>query len=180
LRAAETQELKRIVVDAAQHVLPACGLAVAPPSDAGAERPGANEVVAFMGFTGDSLRGTVAIAAPLELVRAAYPLALEQAGGWQLEVFDWAGEIANRLLGRIKHALVERSIAIEASTPRVMLGEQLRISRSTEGTVCAAAFPVGGAFVRVWFDASTIEDSTLLDDPAGPSSASEGDVLLFD
>jgi CheY-specific phosphatase CheX len=168
------------VVDAVQHVLPACGLHVAPPTDVGADHPGADEVVAFMGFTGDSLRGTVAIAAPLELMRAAYPLVLDDAGLWQLEVFDWAGEIANRLLGRIKHSLVQRSISIEASTPRVMLGEQLRISRPTDATVCAAAFPVGAAFVRVWFDASTIEDSTLLEEPAGPNSAPEGDVLLFD
>jgi CheY-specific phosphatase CheX len=180
LRAAETLELRRIVVEAARHVLPACGLDVAEPAEAGASVPSSREVVAFMGFTGDALRGTFAVMAPIELMRRAYPLALDERGNWELEVFDWAGEIANRLLGRIKHSLMARSISIEASTPRVMLGEQLRITRPTEGTVCAAAFPVDESCVRVWFDASTIENSTLLAAPAGPSTPPEGEVILFD
>lgn len=178
----EATELQQLVIESAQHVLPACGLAIGemgePPP--GAEDP--KQIVAFMGFTGDVLRGTLVLKAPLEILRAAYPLPLNASGDWQLDVFDWTGEIANRLLGRIKLALTARGADVEASTPRVMSGEHLHVSRSTKGTVCAAAFRVGDSAVRVWFDAVAAEGRDLFTVPAeaAPDSLPEGDVLLFD
>jgi CheY-specific phosphatase CheX len=178
----EVTELQRLVIEAARHVLPACGLAVGEPQEGHVEQANTQQIVAFMGFTGDMLRGTMAIVAPVELLRAAYPLPLNDQTRWQLEVFDWTGEIANRLLGRIKLGLTARGADIEASTPRVMQGEHLHLTRSTKGTVCSASFPVGNATLRVWFDAIWPEDRALfpVSATAAASSPPEGDVLLFD
>lgn len=178
----EALELRKLVIESAQHVLPACGLDIGELEEDAKETPKAQQVVAFMGFTGDYLRGTMAIVAPVELMRAAYPLPIKDAARWQIEVFDWAGEIANRLLGRIKLGLTARGADIEASTPRVMQGEQLRVTRSTKGTVCSASFRVHDSSVRVWFDTIVAEGRDLFSVPAAgaPSSPPEGDVLLFD
>jgi CheY-specific phosphatase CheX len=178
----EVLELQRLVLEAAQHVLPACGLEVGEPAEPRADAASTQQIVAFMGFTGDVLRGTMAIVAPVELMRAAYPLPLQDTARWQIEVFDWAGEIANRLLGRIKLGLTARGADIEASTPRVMQGEHLHVTRSTKGTVCSASFPVGGSSIRVWFDAIWPEDQALFPIPAAAamSMPPEGEVVLFD
>jgi len=182
MHAREAVELQRLVIEAARHVLPVCGLDVGELEEDQAAAEGVLQIVAFMGFTGDVLRGTMAIVAPAELLRAAYPLPLNDATRWQLEVFDWAGEVANRLLGRIKLGLSARGADVEASTPRVMLGEHLHITRSTKGTVCSAAFRVRGSVVKVWFDAVSTEGCDLFTVPASivPSSLPEGDVLLFE
>lgn len=177
----EAIELQQLVIDAARHVLPACGLG-AGVLDETAEDANTQQIVAFMGFTGDVLRGTMAIVAPVELMRAAYPLPLADSARWQIEVFDWAGEVANRVLGRIKLGLTARGADIEASTPRVMQGEHLHVTRATKGTVCSASFRVRDSAVRVWFDAVVAEGRDLFTVPAAgaPSSPPEGDVLLFD
>jgi len=183
MHAKEAIELQKLVIEASQHVLPACGIAVAEPeADDPATSDGIPHIVAFMGFTGDVLRGTLAIVAPVDLLRAAYPLPLGDSTRWQLEVYDWTGEVANRLLGRIKLGLSARGADIEASTPRVMQGEQLHVTRSTKGTVCSAAFRVGSGVVRVWFDAVSTEGRDVFAVPASAAASTppEGDVLLFD
>lgn len=184
MQAAEAEELRHLVVGSTLHVLPGCGLQVTEPiepiepiADESAEK----QVVAFLGFTGDALRGTIAIVAPLELLRSAYPLPLAGKPTWQVEVFDWAGEIANRLIGRIRSGLAPLGVMIEASTPRVMQGEQLHVTRSTQGTVCSAYFPVGSSWVRVWFDATSDDERPLF---TGASAATtsvpvEGEPVLF-
>jgi CheY-specific phosphatase CheX len=179
MQASEAAELRAMVMSSAEHILPACGLAIGAPIDMPTGDP--KQVVAFMGFTGDVLRGTIAVVAPLELIRTAYPLPLNDAARWELEAFDWAGEIANRLLGRIKLQLVPKGVSIEASTPRVMAGEQLHVTRSTHGTVCSTCFPVADSWVRVWFDAISAENRPLFvqADARVVNLPPEGDVLLF-
>jgi CheY-specific phosphatase CheX len=176
----EAKQLHDLVIQAAAHVLPSCGLAIAEASEIPRDFSEPRQVVAFMGFTGDLLRGTMAVVAPLALMRDAYPLTLHDSARWEFEVFDWTGEVANRVLGRIKLELVARGVEIEASTPRVLLGEQLLVTRSTKGTVCSAHFPCGESWVRVWFDAIAAEDRPLFSAPAHAASPTpEGDVLLF-
>ena len=176
----EAIELNEIVVAAARHVLPDCGIPLGELLQNADDTAEVKQLVAFMGFTGDVLRGTLAMVVPIELMRRAYPLAFRDNVRWEFEVFDWAGEVANRLLGRIKLGLGARSVDIEASTPRVMLGEQLHVTRSTRGTVCSACFATSGTPMRVWFDAISPEGQSVF----GPASAAggqpEGDVLLFD
>jgi CheY-specific phosphatase CheX len=181
MQAAEAEELRRLVVASTLHVLPACGLQVTEPTDPVADESEEKQVVAFLGFTGDALRGTIAVVAPLELLRSAYPLPLADKAQWQVEVFDWAGEIANRLIGRVRSGLALRGVMIEASTPRVMQGEQLHVTRSTQGTVCSAYFPAGPSWVRVWFDATSADERPLFSgsSTAPASIPAEGEPVLF-
>lgn len=75
MQSSELAELSAIVLSSARHVLPSCGLAIGEPAESDGP-PEPRQVVAFMGFTGDALRGTMAIVAPFETIRHSYPLLL--------------------------------------------------------------------------------------------------------
>lgn len=181
MHASEAEELRGLILEACHKVLPGCGI---PISGITAEEDlgDPKQVVAVMGFTSDSLRGTMAMVAPLKLIRRAYPLELREASRWEFEAFDWAGEIANRLLGRIKGALGVRGVTIEASTPRVLLGEQLQISRTSQSTICSTCLISDDSWVRIWFDAVCVGDQRLFNVSASSAlnAPVEDDLLFFD
>lgn len=174
----DAAELREIVVSACRHVFPSCGIPLSAELAEVVEPP-EKQLVAVMGFTGDALRGTMTVVVATDLMREAYPLPLPHDEQAEFEVFDWAAEVANRLLGRIKVALAARSVEIEASTPRVMLAQQLQVTRSTRGTISSACFASGQRPVRVWFDAISSEGQAIFGAVSEDFSPAEGDVLLF-
>jgi hypothetical protein len=178
--ASDVNEIRDIVVEASRHVFPSCGITIGDARESADEPNDTKQLVAFMGFAGPILRGTLAMVAPIELMRTTYPVPLKDGTRWEFEVFDWSGEIANRLLASIKNGLAMRGVEIESSTPRVMLAEQLHVSRSVRGTVCSTCFQSGKSWVQVWFDAMAPDNQKVLREPQGPSpTPPEGDVLLF-
>ncbi|MET0595825.1 MAG: chemotaxis protein CheX [Polyangiaceae bacterium] len=173
-------EIRDIVIEASRHVFPSCGITIGDPRESAEEPNDTKQLVAFMGFAGPILRGTLAMVAPIELMRTTYPVPLKDGARWEFEVFDWSGEIANRLLANIKNGLAVRGVEIESSTPRVMLAEQLHVSRSVRGTVCSSCFQSGESWIQVWFDAMAPDNQKVLREAQGPSpTPPEGDVLLF-
>jgi hypothetical protein len=180
MEASEMDEIREIVIKASRHVLPSCGIAIGDACEPPDDDTDIKQLVAFMGFAGPSLRGTLAIAAPVALMHKSYPLPLEDNVRWEFEVFDWSGEVANRLLASIKNGLAIRGVDIEASTPRVMLAEQLHVTRSVRGTVCSSCFATGDSWIKVWFDAMAPDNQKILREPHGPNATPpEGAVLLF-
>jgi hypothetical protein len=178
--ATDITEIREIVIEASRHVFPSCGIDIGDACEPTEELGSSKQLVAFMGFAGPILRGTLAMVAPIDLMRASYPLPLKDSTRWEFEVFDWSGEIANRLLANIKNSLAVRGVDIESSTPRVMLAEQLHVSRSVRGTVCSSAFASGDSWIKIWFDAMAPDNQKVLKEPQGPSATPpEGDVLLF-
>jgi hypothetical protein len=178
--ASEMNQIRDIVIEASRHVFPSCGITIGEACDSGDDPSDTKQLVAFMGFAGPVLRGTLAMIAPIDLMRTSYPVPLKDGTRWEFEVFDWSGEIANRLLANIKNGLAVRGVDIESSTPRVMLAEHLHVSRSVKGTVCSSCFPTGKSWIKIWFDAMGPENQKVLRDPQGPSpTPPEGDVLLF-
>jgi hypothetical protein len=181
MEASDMAEISEIVVAASRHVFPSCGISIGralePTDDATIDT---KQLVAFMGFAGPILRGTLTVVAPIELMRASYPLPIKPGARWEFDVFDWSGEVANRLLANIKNGLAVRGVDIEASTPRVMLAEQLQVTRSLRGTVCSSCFAAGDSWVRIWFDAMAPDDHKILRArQASDPTPTEGDVVLF-
>ena len=177
--AAEVTELRDLVFDAARRVFPTCGIPVGETIEREDPKE-TRQLVAFMGFAGEVMRGTLALVAPIDLMRAAYPIPLKDSAQWEFEVFDWSGEVANRLLASIKDALAIRGVNIEASTPRVMLADQLHVLRSVRGTVCSSCFASGDSWIKVWFDAMAPDNQKVLGPPRIEEAAPPGgDVLLF-
>jgi len=179
----EEAELRRIVVDSARHTLPGCGICVDRESEGVESSRGVavrDELTAFLGFSGDNVRGTLTLMGPVALMRRAYPLPLRDDQPWEPEVFDWAGEVANLLLGRIKHVLATRGVDIRSSTPQVVRGEQMNVWPSRRGRLVSVRFSVDPWWIGVWFEVTTPGAAALLRSPAAPTPLPlEGDVILF-
>src|SRR5262249_5678086 len=137
-----------------RHVLPKCGMPIEPdPVDLTASLPMDEQLAGFIGFTAEAVRGAVTMMASTELVSASYPLQLKQGMEGRLELFDWCGEIVNRLLGRIKGELAARGVEIEPSTPKAMMGENLQFPIAARSAVCALQFPCRTGTITVLVDA---------------------------
>jgi hypothetical protein len=179
MEASEMDQIREIVIGASRHVFPSCGIGIGEQVERNDDPSDAKQLIAFMGFAGSTLRGTLTLVAPIELMRASYPLPLKDNVCWEFEVFDWSGEVANRLLSHIKNGLSLRGVEIEASTPRVMLAEQLHETRSVKGTVCSSCFATEDSWVKIWFDAMAPDGQKVLREPQPNATPPEGDVLLF-
>jgi len=172
----EVDEVRAIVIDASQHVFPSLSLSA---EDGDSLRKPDGQLAAFMGFTGRLMRGTLTVVAPQTFIAKTYPLPAKQGFEWELAMYDWAGEIANRVLGRIKNQLAARGVEVEPSTPRVMLADQLQMLPSGRGCVCALRFTDGDSDVGIWFEAIDGGADRLFHAPVQDESPPEGDVLLF-
>jgi CheY-specific phosphatase CheX len=182
MQPSERRDFRDIVVRACQHVLPQCGLAVR--LQAGniddISIGSAEHLAAFIGFSAGAIRGAVTLIAPVDLVRSSYPLVLKSGIEGQLEVFDWSGEIVNRLLGRIKAGLGARGVDVEPSTPKTMMGEHLKMTVSDSSNVCALRFECASASLLVMVDAIAAENEAFFGAPEGDTASQpEGKLLLF-
>jgi CheY-specific phosphatase CheX len=175
----EAIELSDVVVNSVRHILEAYGVEVTEPMVPVGE-PDPKQIVALIGFVGDALRGSLTLIAPVECIRRTYPPGMEKPSR-EYELLDWAGELANLVLGRIKVALSSRGVDIDSSTPRVLMAGQLAGVRSTQHTVLSTSFSVADAQLRIWFDAVAPEGEPLFRSaPCPDTSQPEGEVLLFD
>ena len=74
----------------------------------------------IIGFSGENIRGSIAIAASGALLRASNPV----PGGAPR---DWAAELVNQLMGHVKSRLLGYSVEVYMSTPIVLRGERLAL-----------------------------------------------------
>jgi hypothetical protein len=181
MQPSERRDFREIVIGACRHVLPQCGLPiVSEPTHLEVAVDPAEQLAAFIGFSAGTLRGAITVLIPVGLVRRSYPLALKNGIEADLELFDWSGEIVNRLLGRVKSGLAARGVDVEPSTPKTMLGEQIQFVVSEQSNVCALSFDCGGGAVAVLVDAISAEDQVLFRQSQGAAASQpEGELLLF-
>jgi hypothetical protein len=181
MQPSERRDFREIVIVACRHVLPQCALPIHPdPADLDVSLDPIEHLAAFIGFSTGTLRGALTLLVPVPLVKASYPLAFKSKTDMQLELFDWAGEIVNRLLGRIKSGLGARGVAVEPSTPKTMMGEQIQFVVSEHNSVCALRFKCRDAALVVLVDAISAEDQALFRVSQGAIAFQpEGEVLLF-
>ena len=158
----------RIVVRSTEELFAAYEVEVTKMPDPDQGRVDDVGYVGVIGFTGKAMRGTLVLAPTRTLLLRAYPGASE--------LRDWAGELANQLIGRIKTQLRRYGVEVHVTTPVIMRGQCLAfVPRSGPSLHCFAASPGN---VSVWFDAELSDgvDLVLEDTPMG---ASEGEALLF-
>lgn len=130
------------------------------------------EEVAFagvIGFTGHNIRGTLVLAPTRSLLESSHQASPAALG-------DWAGELANQLLGRIKNRLRGYGVEIHVTTPVILRGISLApLPRGDLGPYCFTG-PAGS--LSVWFDVEVGEELRLVpcDVPTGPR---EGDAVIF-
>ncbi len=155
-------------------------------------KPGDATVAGVVGFTGSAFRGTVLVASTFELIALARPprlrektLSKNSSSDW-LMVRDWAGELANQVLGRIKNRLAAYGVVFDVSPPAALSGTALAFAQpkspSPRQHAFAPANPGLPKEARVWFCLDALFDSAQKVAPSGPiaAEAAEGNIIEFD
>ncbi|WP_437836267.1 chemotaxis protein CheX [Sorangium sp. So ce1153] len=137
-----------------------------------------NAVVSFIGFTGDHLRGSLTLVAPVTLIKRSHPLREQRALDEDM-VCDWASELANQLLGRVKNRLRPLGLVIVLSTPSAAIGEHLRAREEQGEGFRRLMFDAGADRLAVLFDAIAPDTALQLEEASPSDPQREGEVLLF-
>jgi len=180
LKAEQAEELRAILVETCVEMLEACGVSPTPvdllPSVAFTER----HIAGFIGFTG-AVRGSLVIAASSGLFRATYPLGAASGNDAAMaDLMDWAGEMANQTLGRIKHRFCTRGVDFETSSPTAVNGRHIASRSGPRQGVFDLAFEVANEIVSISFEIVVPSDGVIFHKPAEPIAFSaEGELVLF-
>jgi CheY-specific phosphatase CheX len=161
--------LESIVLRATTELFGAYGV----PLEPSCESPDEVMFAAIIGFSGQLARGNLLLVPSEGVLKQSQPLG--DAGR------DWAGELANQLLGRIKNQLLARGLEIYLTTPVVIRGMKLTPVVRTE--LQSHRFSSSWGAVTVWFEAELAPTVSLATIDPCPDDASalpsEGDALFF-
>jgi CheY-specific phosphatase CheX len=134
-------------------------------------------IVAFTGFTGEAIRGNLVICAPLALICQAMPLGHDDMA--EEEQRDWACELSNQLLGRLKLRLSMFGVHFEMTTPSAMAGRELR-GRLADKETLVLKFSTESLAFYVELDAMVAPHFEMLATPMLEAvSVLEGELLML-
>lgn len=180
LKAEQAEELRAILVQTCVEMLEACGVSARlvdlAPSVGFTER----HIAGFIGFTG-AVRGSLVIAASSGLFRATYPLGAQVGKEAAMaDLMDWAGEMANQTLGRIKRRFCGRGVDFQTSSPTAVNGRHIASRSGPRQGVFELAFDVANEIVSISFEIVVPNDGVIFHTPAEPIVCSaEGELVLF-
>jgi CheY-specific phosphatase CheX len=125
-------------------------------------------ISSVMGFVGADLRGTLLLTADHGPLLATRPC--------DGRLRDWAGELANQLVGQLKAKLLSRGTDLALTTPVVLQG--LRIEPLPKHEAEPAIFTGANGTIVVWVEVETVAGFEL--QAEGPSqTAAMGDIQVF-
>jgi chemotaxis protein CheX len=120
------------------------------------------QLAAVIGFLGTQVKGSLTVRAPT-----------------LHEVSDWAGEIANQLLGRLKNKLLPHGVSFAMTTPAMIYGDSLKEAEARHGSL-TIVFPWQDEQICVRFDLKLEPGLTILDEPTnGCTPLEAGDAMFF-
>lgn len=135
--------------------------------------------IATIGFGGHQLRGVLLVVVSEKLLRETVPRQAEEPPADAVD--DWAGELSNLVLGRLKSRLLAHGVAIVMSTPTTFRGRGMRASSPLRRPESLThTFEAGGEVLTVRLSARESPGVRLK--PANPAADEipDGDFLLFD
>ncbi|MBL8618220.1 MAG: chemotaxis protein CheX [Deltaproteobacteria bacterium] len=136
-----------------------------------------SEMVAVVGFTSDEMRGTLAISAQLDFFSRTNVISSEPT---EEQIRDWAGELGNQLMGRVKNRLLAYNLVLAMGTPMVIIGMSMHLGQRRTGIVNRLAWTSSQGDIEAWLEASH-EAGLWLERSAAAEDAiqAEGDLLFF-
>lgn len=179
--------LDRLVSEACVELFSSCNLPVrrasAPPP---AAQPEHFDVAGVIGFMAEHIRGNMVLASTFQTLASARPSELKlpapspkSAADWIL-VRDWAAELVNQLLGRVKNRLFVFDVNLRVSTPTALSGRALSVASTKRSVLPPLIYQGGGHELWVWLDADMSPSFELgARRKGGPEAAKEGEVILF-
>lgn len=163
-----TIKLAEFTSEAVRSVFEAYGLDLTEHPE-GSETAEGTVLMSVIGFAGETLRGSLVMVASEELFAASRT-------SDEHDVRDWAGELANQVLGRVKNQLVLWGTDVNMSTPLVVRG----LGLSVEGQeMVRMGFSGGRGTVSVCLDAEAAPGWELVEPSEDDALPAEGEALLF-
>jgi hypothetical protein len=155
------------------------GVALAVEEAAGVVTPPGAAIASFIGFSGEQLLGNLTLVTPSAVVCRSYPL----RDRWEIDdaaQCDWACELVNQLLGRLKIRLLAWHLVIQPSTPSAAFGLHLRAHEAPREGFRSLKFRAGSEQVCVLFDGVATATTTIAPGPPDVEGRPvEGDLLFF-
>jgi hypothetical protein len=126
------------------------------------------------------LRGKLVIIARPEFFRSTYPRDISAGEVSNPALADWASEVANQLLGRIKNRLSAHAVNFALGTPAVIGGDRLRIlCRDRPGSLVRSV-RIDGRRMDLMLEMERSDGGRILgSDGERVPTAAEGTSLLF-
>jgi len=137
-------------------------------------------VVAFIGFSGEHIRGSVAMFAPTSLIMKSHPMRARHTIDVTAQC-DWARELANQIVGLLQNRLLHFGIEILLSMPSAAIGRRLRTYEDGghEG-FAALHLDSGPDCVLLVFDAIATEGTELSsEDIEVPEDEADGQLVML-
>jgi CheY-specific phosphatase CheX len=167
-------QLHSVLVEAAAELLEGLGMSAEPG------HADEDDLAAVIGFTSEHLCGNLLLRAQESFVERTRSQLMGGRASTHAERCDWVAELSNQLLGRIKNKLISRGVSIAMTTPSVIEGRSISISRppSTEKHL-RFHLKTGTGPLWAWLDLEAQPTLALLACDTADDVVSEGDVLMF-
>ena len=176
MHARSSDVLNRITIETCEALLGGMGLTAGHVSSREAREiggDGGSARVAVIGFGGETLRGTLVLDLPAAVLTRTHP----RHSQVEADLEDWAGELANLLLGRIKARLLPYDAVIQLSTPLVVSGRS-RVEQTTPHAMVHTFVADEGRF-HVLFAADSEKELELGDEPSADEALMVDDMVMF-
>lgn len=122
------QILDRAIVDACCELFEGRGVCLGFVGRSTATVSTYDGIASVIGFAGPSLRGSMALYMSAGIVRISHPtLRLRDHDDEEHSLRDWAGELANQTLGRIKNKLAKYAMTFSLGIPTAISGRELTV-----------------------------------------------------
>jgi hypothetical protein len=128
----------------------------------------------------NGLRGKLVIVAQPDFFRSSYPAEIAASGISEDDLADWASEVANQLLGRIKNILSGYAVNFSMSIPAVVGGDRVRLLCRDRGSCIEYSVRVDGHPFDLLLEMERVPGRTIVGaDGEHVAAAAEGTALLF-
>jgi len=128
------------------------------------------QLCGILGFTGDTLCGSVVISATTEAIAGSNPIGDGATRGW-------VAELTNQLVGRFKNMLFRHGVEVAMSVPVVLTATQL--TPLPQSQVQPTCLEVGDGRVTIWLETEAAPGFELSEPSADSAIAPEGEAMLF-
>ncbi len=143
------------------------------PLTASIEAHPGHEVVSVIGYAADEVRGGLALGISKALAERTMPTA-------DTPLYDWVGELANQILGRVRNKMLAYKVDLQIATPVVLHGLGVQVAPPGEGlakdVVC---YRSGDDILQVLLEARFEEGFEMPEQAEEDGVVDEGEMLLF-
>jgi hypothetical protein len=172
--------IDEVVQSATRALFETHGVTLSERASVFAGTPRDHDVAASIGFTAAHIRGAMLMTSRKEIVAHAWPAELRHKVPEDRDVYDWAGELVNQLLGRVKNALGPFGLALEQGTPTVITGWHLHRAPASTSVARRYLFEASGGSIAIYFDAAVGQGFVLSESrDENMQPVAEGGVELF-